>query len=208
MALVKVTAKWTGFAGAPGYSNFYFQPVAFGTPAPATTDAMFTRVDQFCTDILTLLPPVVKLQVLGDMELIDPVTGKLENVVSRAAGTTRTGSAAAASYSSASGAVITWRTNAVIAGRRLRGRTFLVPTANIAYGLDGTLQASTITTLGTAAGKIHAAHADFTANVWARPQKERVRKDGTIAPARTGDTAPISAATVPSTIAVLRSRRD
>lgn len=208
MALVKVTAKWTGFTGAPGYSNFYFHPIAFGDPLPATTDKMFTRVDAFFTSILSLLPPAAKVQVQGDMPLIDPVTGDMTGFVSRASGSLRSGTGAAAGYSAASGAVVTWRTNAVIAGRRLRGRTFIVPTVNVAYGTDGTLQASTQTTLQTAANALFASDPDFTANVWARPQKERVKKDGTVVPARGGDTSPITSASIPSPVAILRSRRD
>lgn len=208
MAIVKVTAKWTGFTGAPGYSNFYFSPNDFGEPDPALTNDMFARVDQFCIDILSLLPPAAKLQVQGDLPLIDPVDGKMEGVVSRAAGSVRSGTGSAAAYSAASGAVITWRTAAVIHGRRLRGRTFIVPTVNVAYGLDGTLQATTQTTLTTAANKLFLPHAGYAAVVWSRPAKERVKKDGTVVPARTGDVGAITSASVPPVAAVLRSRRD
>lgn len=208
MAIVKVTAKWTGFTGAPGYSNFYFDTINLGEPTTAESDAMFTRVDAFFTGILSLLPPAAKVQVQGDMPLIDPLDGKMEGVISRAAGSLRSGTGAAGGYSAASGAVVTWRTGVVVAGRRLRGRTFLVPTVNVAYGLDGTLQPSVQTTINTAAAGIFADHATIRSLVWARPAKERVKKDGTVVPARTGDVGEITSASVPSAVAVLRSRRD
>jgi hypothetical protein len=208
MAIVRVKLKWTGWSGAPGYSNFYFSPNAFGEPLPATVDSMFARVDQFSMDIGSMLPPAVKLQVQGDIDLIDPLNGEMEGAVAHAAGTLRSGTGANGSYSAASGAVITWRTGSVVAGRRLRGRTFVVPLIGTAFGIDGTLSGTAAATIGAAAAKIHLPHADYAAVVWARPAKERVRKDGTVVPARDGDVGDITSSNVPTLAAVLRSRRD
>jgi hypothetical protein len=92
--------------------------------------------------------------------------------------------------------VITWLTGLVHQGRRVRGRTFLVPTANQFFDTNGTLAAAFLTNLRTAA----AAYIATAVNpaIWARPD-----------PGTTNGAAfAVAAASVADKVAVLTSRRD
>jgi len=103
---------------------------------------------------------------------------------------------ATGSYSAPSGAVITWLTGLVHQGRRVRGRTFLVPIANQQLDTNGTLGSAFLTNLRTAA----AAYIATAVNpcIWARPD-----------PGTTNGAAfTVAAASVADKVAVLTSRRD
>lgn len=198
-SIVKVKARWAGFIGSPGWSNFYFRDFSAGEPVTSDAQGAVDKTNVFFGAIKALFPTVVNFTVQPDVEVIEETTGELKNILMVPAPTAIVGTAAAAGYSAASGAVVTWRTNGVRNGRRIRGRTFLVPTANIAYDLDGTLQASTINTLTTAAATFSSATGTPDLGVWARPSTP-VATDGIW--------YAVSGATVPDKAAVLRSRRD
>lgn len=197
--ILKVKAKWTGFSGAPGYSNFYFRDFSAGPPVVADAQAAAGKVNTFFSSVKALFPSAVKIDVQTDCEVIEETTGALVDILNISALTQQVGTAAAASYSAASGAVVTWRTSSVHRGRRVRGRTFLVPTANVAYDLDGTLQASTITTLTNAANALRDASTTPDLGIWARPSTTG---------ASDGAWYAVTSATIPDMVAVLRSRRD
>lgn len=104
-------------------------------------------------------------------------------------------------YAAPAGAMIQWETGAVVRGRRLRGRTFLVPLASNAFQADGTLSAATMDDLGDAAEVItRTTGAQFL--VWSRP----VRAAGG-AITEEGLSRRINSATIPDRAAILTSRR-
>jgi len=94
---------------------------------------------------------------------------------------------------------VNWRTNQIRNGRRVRGRSFLVPLAGSAFEGNGTLSASTLTSLKSAADTLRTAAGTTQLGVYARP----TTKDAT-----DGLWAQVTANTVPDMGAVLRSRRD
>ena len=197
--ILKVSSKWTGFSGAPGYSNFFFQN-NFGT-APSTDERQkaIAATDSFWMAVLPLLPNTVTITVQSDVEVIEETTGMLIDVMSGPALTSRVGTGGVGAYSGASGAVLTWRTNGVRNGRRVRGRTFLVPLAIGAYQNDGTLADTARTTLGTAANSLITPAAGTPPfNVWARPSAKG---------ASDGNSYEVVGSSVPDMAAVLRSRR-
>jgi hypothetical protein len=102
---------------------------------------------------------------------------------------------AASGYSSASGAVVGWITNGFHNGRRIRGRTFLVPLGGVAYDTDGTLSAAYLT-------KCRSAATLYVTNgspaIFTRPQPGLSN----------GGATAVSAAQVNDKAAVLTSRRD
>lgn len=205
--IMKVTMAWTGFTGAPGYSNFYYKDTATTgalTNADATTAA--NEVALFMDAIVTLLPPTVKLQIQSDVPVINATTGKMSYVLSTGPWGTLTGSAVAGSYSAASGSVITWRTGGVRDGRRVRGRTFLVPLANSAYESDGTMATAALTTLQNAAAGMVSPAANKSLVVWARPTVTK-NPDGTSTTGTDGNWYQVTSGTIPDRVAVLRSRR-
>lgn len=197
--MAKVTTRWTGFSGAPGYTNTFWQKPADdiwtnqdGSDVTGATYAFFNM-------LLGVLPPAVKIDVQGDVELIQSSTGRLEDVIAMGARPQLQGSGATAPYSAATGAVVTWRTAGVVRGRRVRGRTFLVPLAGGAYEVDGTLNAGTISTISAAAAGMINNTGVSDPVVWSRP---------TAVGASDGSAWAILSSSVPDMGAVLRSRRD
>lgn len=194
MALLKVTARWTGFAGAPGYTTFHFD--AAGSTAVDATNVT-TDVRTFFTAVNTVIPSGVAIQVQEDVEVLDPSTGRMLDVVTGNGGGTAVNGMGTGVYSGPSGAVIHWLTGSVRNGRRLRGRTFLVPLAGFVYENNGTLGPANIPTIQNAATNL-LGQAENPLVVFGRPSPGG--SDGMIAPA--------TSARVPDLAAVLRSRRD
>jgi hypothetical protein len=209
MAILKITAAWSGFTGAPGYSNFYFKDfsVEGGNPVEADADAAGDRVETFFGAVAGLLPAAVKVTVSTEAAVIDEANGDILNFFSTGTRAAVSGTAAANGYSAASGVVVTWRTGGVVAGRRVRGRTFLVPTATVAYDLDGTLQNSSITTLQNAANALISDTGTPDLGVWARPMAAHTNAKGELIPERDGSWHNVLTASIPDRVAVLRSRR-
>lgn len=198
-SLLKVTTRWSGFTGSPGYSNFYFRDFTSGEPTDVDADAAADRLDTFWVAVKGLFPAAVNVTVQSEVQVIEDTTGELKNVLSAGSRASIAGSAAANGYSAASGVVINWRTGGVRNGRRVRGRTFLVPCATVAYDLDGSLQNSTITTLNTAANALIAGTGTPDLHVWSRPSAPG---------AADGVSYVVTSQNTPDKVAVLRSRRD
>jgi len=100
-------------------------------------------------------------------------------------------------FSSATGACINWNTPEVRNGRRVRGRSFIVPLASSQYDVDGTLTAGALTGLQTRADTLVGGGWDL--QVYKRP---------TIKGATDGDSATVTSARIADKTAILRSRRD
>ena len=202
--MLKVTARWDGFVGAPGYSNFYFVDSNPSASFDAGAAAAATSVEAFFTAVKHLFPPALNVTVQSDVPVVNDATGEIVDFTSAGTRTAIQGTHVAGAYSAASGAVITWRSVGVRNGRRVRGRTFLVPLANTAYESNGSLVAGAITSMGNATGAIlNPATGTSSLGIWARPVKDA--NGATTAPGAWFD---VANATVPDRVAVLRSRRD
>lgn len=198
--MLRVKTKWTGFSGAPGYTNFYFRDFAAGNePTLAQAQGAVTRTADFWANVTGRLPAVVSLQVQGDVEVIEETTGEMTTIHNVTAPAPKVGTNATSTFSGPTGAVINWRTAGVRNGRRVRGRTFIVPIATSCYQSDGTLDPTHHTALGTAAATLTDAAGTPDLGVWARPSA---------AGASDGVWYAVQTATVPDLAAVLRSRRD
>lgn len=193
MAIHRVTVLWSGFLGAPGYSAFHFM-AGGGLINDAQSSA--NRVASALANIQPLLPGTVTLTVQPEVEEIDESTGMVTDFINVEAPDPVEGSGAVA-YSAPTGAVVNWRTNDLRGGRRIRGRTFLVPLANNAYEQDGTLNVGARQDLQSFADDLLGGDLDSELVVWSRP----VGGSGGVA-------ATVVSATVPDMAAVLRSRRD
>lgn len=206
--ILRVKAKWTGFSGAPGYSNFYFRDFSAGEPTDTDADAAADRVETFFNAIPAYLTNATRITLQSDADVINELDGKIVSVLNAGARTAIAGTGGVGGYSAASGAVITWRTNGVVVGRRVRGRTFLVPLAAPAYAADGTITSGLVNTLTTAGQALISAAGTPDLGVWARPTEQHINARGETVPARTGIWYVASSVTVPSKVSVLRSRRD
>lgn len=201
--ILRVKALWTGFNGAPGYSVFHFRDFTTGEdgfPADSEALAAAQKVTTFFDTFKGYIPRVASIRVESELELIEETTGQMIDIVSITAPAAVSGGAlSATTYSAASGAVVNWRTQGVRNGRRVRGRTFIVPLAGDAYENNGTLASAALTQLRTAADALIAPGTSPDLGVWARP---------TSAGASDGNWFVANSAFVPDMAAVLRSRRD
>lgn len=188
--------RWTGFSGAPGYTNLHFQnPEA--DPSLAVRDAAAGRIRTFFQAFVNYIPAGVTIAYPTAFERFNTGTGVLEGENAFTPLSNSTG-AATGNYSSATGACVNWRTGLIVNGRRLRGRTFMVPLGAIGFGTDGTLSDSARTAMLTAATTlIDPTITDLVLAVWHKP----------IAGAG-GESAQVSGTSITDKSAVLRSRRD
>jgi hypothetical protein len=196
--MYRATMTWTGFTGSPGYSNMYFVDPDPISEVGLTETAV--RLHNFWDAMEPYLPLSVRVNLPNVLEEIVATTGELVAEHSFIPGTVIAG-AGTANFASAVGACINWRTIGIINGRKLVGRTFMVPLAASAYQSDGTIVDATRTALQNAA----VTYADagpglgIDGAVWHRPSAPGA-SDGAV--------AGITTATVGDRVAVLRSRRD
>lgn len=194
MALYRVKARWTGFTGSPGYSIFHFDIAT--TPNPTDAELVAGEVRSLFAALAIRLPAAVKIQVESAVEVIDETSGQLSDVVTipQPAAVQGTGTGG---FSAATGACITWTTGGVRNGRRVKGRTFLVPLSSMNYDTDGTLTAPALTDIQAAADLLVADQLGF--GVYARPDDAK---------GLPGDVFIVTGARVADKTAVLTSRRD
>ena len=197
----RVEARWENFIGAPGYSRFTFEaPVTIADAGTITS-----KVRAFFNALVTLIPNGVTIQVQQAVPLYDEQTGILTDEISASsAPAIVTGTAlGGASMAGGAGAMIGWKTSSIWQGRRVQGRTFLVPLAGVSEQ-NGTLLAAAITTIQTA-GNGMIAGSTPAYGVWAKKftvdaTGHKTQIDGSFFLA--------TAISVPDKTGILRSRRD
>lgn len=193
MAIYRLTVRWMGFAGAPGYTNFHFTE----TPTSNGGRDGWERSVAFFNAISDLMPLELSWIVEGEAAVLDEQTGQILDYETVSENPVPGSGGLPGGYSAASGAVVTWNTSGVRNGRRVRGRTFLVPLAGSVYEDDGTLTSTTINTINDAAVELVGEGFDSGFCVFSRPGA-----DGN------GGAYPVTGFRVPDMAAVLRSRRD
>lgn len=203
MDIIRITVRWTGFLGAPGYSNFHFgvgtgwfDGGIFGDSQQADIDNAASRVANAFGALGASLPEDVQLDIEPEVPILDAASGETLGAGDTTATITQQ-PRGSGGYSAASGAVVNWRTNDYRFGRRIRGRTFIVPLAGTAYEEDGTIRSGALGVLRTFGEDIRDAGVGPDFGVWSRP------RDGS-----GGVFASVTGSSVPDMAAVLRSRRD
>lgn len=194
MAVYRVKLRWTGFTGAPGYTNLHFSAPTAHTQAGA--QAAYDAAHAFGGNIASAIPQGVSIVTEGGVEVVEQTTNELVTVYS-ATTKANAGGIQTAGYSSATGACITWETGEVKNGRRVRGRTFIVPLSGAMYQTDGTLTSACITDLVEAATVL--AGGGFNFGILSRPSALG---------AADGSFHTVSSGRVADKTAILRSRRD
>ena len=130
------------------------------------------------------------------MEIVDEASNELINILQVTPAAVVPG-ALTGGFASSTGACIIWETGEVKNGRRVRGRSFIVPMSGAHYDNDGTLKSTAITDITEAANTLCAGGFDF--GVLSRPSAVGAN-DGSFHTASSGR--------VSDKAAVLRSRRD
>ena len=192
MTIQRVRVIMQNWPGAPGYINLY--------ETSAVVD--HTPIRNFFNSLITFIPTGITFTVPGTGDIINEGTGDIVGAWTVAAPAVVTATASGV-YAGGAGAVVDWLTSGVVAGRRPMGRTFLVPLISTAMDAQGSLTASAITAIKTAADALIAAMGP-TFLVWSRPF---AGGPGGVPAARLGTVNPVVGSRVPDLAAVLRSRR-
>jgi hypothetical protein len=179
----------SGFPGAPGYTQHYFDASGSTLGPQAASDAVRT----FWEAVYNQFAQGCTYSIQADVEVLDDSTGHLASVEATTPLTQSIGSGSG-NYAGGVGAVCKWVTNSVHGTRRLTGRTFLVPLNANAYENNGTLGGITLSQFRAAALAL-VTQQDF--GVWGRPV------DGA-----NGLFANATASNVRDHVAWLSSRRD
>ena len=198
----RVRINWTGFPGGPGISTLYGTE---STAAPASSSNCLT-------DISNQVPMDVSWNIPSSGDTIDPITGLITGGWSGGTPTPGTGGGTGV-YAAPVGCMIKWSTGQVRSGRRVKGRTFLVPLVGTAFDTAGNVEPGAIGTIADGAAALVTALApNFF--VWQRPRKASnawTDVHGLLHPAkvaRVGESIAITSSSVPTKAVVLRSRRD
>ena len=189
MQLFRVPVSWNG-AGVVGLAVnvLHFDGSNQSSPPVAGILSAYQG-------LATALPSGVTVSVPNAGDIIDDTNGQLVGVWAGTGGGTVAGSTAGARAAGV-GACVSWQTGGIVNGRRLRGRTFLVPLTSGAWDTDGTFQTSALAQLVAFGAALRAAG---PLAVWHRP----TTPGGT-----DGTSYGVTGHRVSDKTAVLRSRRD
>lgn len=199
MALLRGKIRWTVPGAGSAHSVLHFGQLTGDSPNVDMANEIVTRMNTFITGIRNYIPQAVSMQALADVEAIDQPTGELLSVVTGTTVAAQAGAATStATWAAPVGAVISWQTSQIVRGRRLRGRTFLVPCSSTAFQTDGTIDSTVLTTFGNAATGLRTAGTLTELVVYSRP---------TGPGATDGTGGVVNAHRIPDMAAVLRSRR-
>jgi hypothetical protein len=186
--LSRVNVAWQNWPGAPGSTVFYGNSTSW---VQGDVDAIRTFFDA----IKQYLPSGLTITVPSSGDNIDDGTGDIVGTWSVATPPIVVSGTGAGAYAGNAGAVVHWLTDDVVNGRRVRGRSFLVPLTSAAYDTGGSLIAGALTILSNAAAALVTA-TSLRMQVWHRPQ-----------PPAAGSSHPINGSRVPDLAVSLRSRR-
>lgn len=203
MANVSVmTAVQTGYTGAPGYTKIHLGEINTSVDANSAGAAFRAFLDALKAFWVvgwnyTITPTV---------QQYDVSTGKLVSEVGMttpptAVNGTVTAGTGAAAYAGGTGLVLNWVTGVIVNGRKVRGRTFIVPVVQGLFSTDGTISSATITTC-QAAGATFIGALSTHMQVWSR-QFDNAKPPNQIG----GQVHDVQTILVPDRAAQLRTRR-
>lgn len=196
MAIMRVRTTISGSQGLPGVFTMYFNG---STTSPSSGDAadVCARVRTFLDAIKTVFPNTTTLQVLGTVDTLLPADGQLITSLAVTPPASVAGTSPSA-LPAATAILLQHNTGVIVNGRRIRGRSFLSPTAT-AVMTSGLPSAAISTTITTAANVMITGATSSAPVVWSRPLPLG---------AGAGFATPTTAFAVGTQFAVLRSRRD
>lgn len=184
MAIQRIPVVWSGIPTGPGVSVFY------GAEGSVVNDDLST----FFTAIKGLIPTGTSIIIPSSGDTISEATGDVAGTWTGAAGGSIVCNGAA-SHAAGVGGVVQWMTGGIVNGRRVKGRTFLVPLFASAYDNNGTLIDAQRNTIQTAVDAL-VVGAGGNLMVWHRPTS-----------GVGGSAHAITSGKVSDTVAVLKSRR-
>lgn len=197
MSIFRVRAVLSGYQGGPGLMTQYFSPAVAGFNE-ALAQLSVDRVRDALSAGSELWGNWATWSVDGTVDEINEANGQLVSSLTVLPRTVTGTNPSTAIGPAPAGACINWLTAEIKRGKRVRGRTFLVPLYSAAFQNDGTLNTSTLTSVAEFGDAMNDAGAtDLVHVVWSRPIAGTGGTKHGITGHRTADKA-----------AVLRSRRD
>lgn len=187
----------SNFPGGPGVATHYF----------LDQQTAMASLHSFWTRMASAMPTTVIVRVEPTGDILESTTGALTGTWSKPPLLDIPG-LVPGQYSAPSGAAITWLTQGIVARRRVRGRTFIVPLGGGRYDGNGSLDD------GTRGGFAQQAQdlvfeQSLSHVIWSRPfpGAPAVGTKPARAP-RQGTAHLVTASRVEDKVAILRSRRD
>jgi uncharacterized protein (DUF2342 family) len=187
--------EWNGTAiTGPGISVFHGRTDGVATTG-AAAQSLANRVRTFWDAVKGLVPGGVTWTFPNEVTELDTSSGVLLGVHAVTSPADVVSGGASSSHSRPSGGRVDWNTSAVVAGRRLRGRTYIVPLTGAQYDSAGSLSTTCIATLESAATTYRSTgvFTEATPVVWSRTH---------------GILADVIGSSVTDRASILRSRRD
>jgi hypothetical protein len=181
-------ALWSVPGGGTGYSVLHFTTA--GSSGPAQQIA--TDVHDLFADLNGQIPDDVT--VTFDSEVLDLSEAGVLTAVWPVTPPSSVPGVSTAVYARAQGARIDWSTDTIVAGRRLTGRTYIVPVRGTSFDTTGLLTSTDASSI------LDQANAFLTQTSSNRPLRVWSRTHGV--------SAVVGAASVPRQGAILRGRRD
>ena len=189
MSHYQVTALWSGWSGAPGYTR-----MRFTADSGVDVQADATAMQAWFSAVRLFIPSTISISWDGAAPIFDENGNLTEEDTYTPPAPVQGGLATGTGYSAATGFVVDWMTSSFRNNRRVRGRTFLVPA--VGFQLDGTVLDANRTTVTNASNTLVGAAPMI---VWSRPPTGATTG---------GAESPVESAVVPDKAAVMRSRRD
>lgn len=146
MPYTQLTARYTGFTGATGWTRFKF----IGSLDNTQTAACAARARAFLNVVAGWMPN-------GTFYNFDPTAthhaddGTLMDELAYGSVPTQIVGASSAKYPGGVGVVVNWITGTVHGGRKIRGKTFLVPLTSDAFTATGSVNPTLVSDVNTAA---------------------------------------------------------
>lgn len=184
--MYRITTEFTGPMVAGGGVNYLYFDQGGGTSADA-----HSAVVAFWNAVKGLITSGTNMTVLGEIDIVDNVTGDIEGQESTDQ-VIVVGTAAGNPLPPNTQGLIRWRTGVYVGGREIRGRTFVPALTSNSNSAGGVPASTTVSTLTTAAGSLYG-DPDSELVVWSKTH---------------GQFATVTSASVWSKFATLRSRRD
>lgn len=201
MTIGIVRTEWSGTTGGPGLTQMAMAYQGGTSWTPSAAQSAVDAVRGFWASMTSSLPNELSLSVDPQVDMYDEVSGQLTQSLSVVTPPASVAGAATGSYAGGVGVRFNWNTGAIMNGRRVVGRTYVVPAAAGVFESNGTVLGTVITNL-TGYGTTllsNLAAANLALVVWSRPATTS-SNDGAMTVVQT--------ASVPDKSAILRGRRD
>jgi hypothetical protein len=136
----RILTRWAGGPSAPGLTVMNVDASALNAQNAVNA------VRAFWSSFATAIPAAYTLTVDPTVELHDQATSNLTGTSTAATPPVSVAGTGASSWAAGVGGRMDWLTGSVVDGRRVRGRTFVIPLISTHYATDGTMQDASVTT--------------------------------------------------------------